>query len=132
MSGIAQAESVVHLSDLRSTLATALPQNSETTRLRYSDSLIKWFFRDGLNGFALSVWKKYRDIPLQTAIHRYLYLAVEPIMAVCIAAVLPKLQEGIIVPSAYLIGNTEKLIGHELVDFEQETLAVQSQKAGIS
>jgi len=126
-----RVESLTQLSDLRPTLASGLPQNSEITRLRYADSLIKWFFRDGLNGFSLSAWRAYHDLKLQAVIHRYLYLSVEPIMSACVATVLPRLQEGIIVPPLYLIGNTQKIIGHELVALSRKRLLSSLRKMGF-
>ncbi|MCX6880256.1 MAG: hypothetical protein NTW21_41595 [Verrucomicrobia bacterium] len=115
LSALPQIEGISRVDELRAALAAGLPQNSEITRFRYAESLMKWFFRDGLDGLALTAWKNYRDLLLQASIHRYLYLSTEPIMATCVTGVLPRLQEGIIAPSAYLIGNTEKIIGHELV-----------------
>ena len=122
LSALPQIEGISRFEDLRTGLAAGLPQNSEITRFRYAESLMRWFFRDGLNGLALTAWKKYRDMSLQASIHRYLYLSTEPIMATCVADVLPRLQEGIIAPSAYLISNTEKIIGHELVALSRKRL----------
>jgi len=126
-----RAAPLTQLSDLQMTLASGLPQNSEITRLRYANSLIKWFFRDGLNGFSLSVWRAYHDLALQGAIHRYLYFSVEPIMGACVRAVLPRLQEGIIVPPTFLFGNTEKELGHDLVPRSRERLLANLRKLGF-
>ncbi|MEI6176960.1 MAG: hypothetical protein WCS43_08715, partial [Verrucomicrobiota bacterium] len=131
LAALNQAEATTQISELRDVLASGLPQNSEITRLRYADSLIKWFFRDGLNGFSLSAWRAYRDFPIQAAIHRYLYLSSEPIMAASVATVLPRLQEGIIVPSQYLITNTEKAIGHDLVALSRKRLLSSLRKLGF-
>lgn len=131
LAALNQAEATTQLGDLRTALASGLPQNSETTRLRYADSLIKWFFRDGLNGFALSTWRAYRNFAVQSAVHRYLYLASEPIVAAAVATVLPRLQEGIIAPADYLISNTEKAIGHELVPLSRKRLLANLRKLGF-
>jgi hypothetical protein len=131
LAAVAHAEAVVEISELRDALGAGLPQNSQITRLRYADSLIKWFFRDGLNGLALSVWRAYRDFTIQSAIHRYLYLSAEPIMAASVSVVLPRLQEGIVAPSQYLISNTEKVIGHGLVSLSQKRLLANLRKLGF-
>jgi hypothetical protein len=128
---VRQAESVTQISDLRNILAAALPQNSEATRVRYAESLVRWFFRDGLTGFAISTWKAYHDTTLQMAIHRYLYLSFEAIMGACVASVLPRLQEGIIVPPSFLISNTEKTIGHALVALSRKRLLANLRKLGF-
>src|SRR5438876_11765255 len=104
---VGQIGAVTNVDELRARLSAQLPQNSETTRLRYADSLIRWFFRDGLQGLALSVWRRYQDQAIQTAIHRYLYLSAEPIVARCVVELLPKLQERVVVPADYLISHTE-------------------------
>lgn len=131
LAAVSHAEAVVEITELREVLGAGLPQNSEITRLRYADSLIKWFFRDGLNGLALSAWRAYRDFSIQSAIHRYLYLSAEPIMAASVSVVLPRLQQGIVAPSQYLISNTEKAIGHELVLLSQKRLLANLRKLGF-
>jgi len=131
LSALPHADSITQIAELRWALAAALPQNSETTRVRYADSLIKWFFRDGLGGLALTAWRAYRDFSIQSAIHRYLYLSAEPIMAASVSVVLPRLQEGIIAPSQYLVSNTEKIIGHELVPLSQKRLLANLRKLGF-
>lgn len=131
LAALDHAEAITQIADLRGALASVLPQNSEITRLRYADSLIKWFFRDGLNGFALTAWRAYRDFSIQSVIHRYLYLSAEPIMAASVSVVLPRLQEGIVAPSQYLISNTEKVIGHALVSLSQKRLLANLRKLGF-
>jgi hypothetical protein len=131
LAALTHAEAITQIRELRGALAAVLPQNSEMTRLRYADSLIKWFFRDGLNGFSLTAWRAYRDFSIQSAIHRYLYLSAEPIMAKSVSVVLPRLQEGIVVPSQYLISNTEKAIGHELVSLSRKRLLGNLRKLGF-
>ena len=116
---------------LRSSLAELLPQNGATTRLRYAESMIRWFYRDGLQGLALSAWRTYGDQGLQHALHRYLYLSIEPIVAQCVVNVLSKLNEGIIVPEGYLAGHTEKLVGHPLVELTRKRLLSNLRKLGF-
>ena len=131
LTALRQVGEIANIEELRARLAANLPQNSEITRLRYADSLIRWFFRDGLQGLALSVWRRYQDQTIQAAIHRYLYLAAEPIIARCVVEILPKLQERVVVPSDYLITNTEKLVGHELVKLTRKRLLANLRKLGF-
>lgn len=123
--------SLSELSLLRLHLAETLPQNAEATRIRYAESMIRWFFRDGLNGLALASWRNYREYGLQHALHRYLYLSIEPIMAQCVVYVLSKLNEGIIVPDGYLAGHTEKLVGHPLIELTRKRLLSNLRKLGF-
>lgn len=123
--------SLSDLSLLRLRLAETLPQNAEATRIRYAESMIRWFFRDGLNGLALSSWRTYADYGLQHSLHRYLYLSIEPIVAQCVVNVLSKLNEGIIVPEGYLAGHTEKLVGHPLVELTRRRLLSNLRKLGF-
>jgi len=131
LGALPRISSITVLDDLRLRLAEALPQNAEITRVRYADSMIRWFFRDGLDGLALTVWRAYGDFAIQSAIHRYLYLAIEPIVAQCVVQVLSKLNEGIIVPEGYLAGHTERLVGHHLVELTRKRLLSNLRKLGF-
>jgi len=122
---------ITDLSHLRRKLAETLPQNAEATRIRYAESMIRWFFRDGLQGLALKTWRAYGDYGLQHAVHRYLYLSIEPIVAQSVINVLSKLNEGIIVPDGYLAGHTEKLVGHPLVELTRKRLLSNLRKLGF-
>ncbi|MGI8601813.1 MAG: hypothetical protein ACR2OZ_02310 [Verrucomicrobiales bacterium] len=125
------AQGTSDINDVREKLATALPQNSQVTRLRYVDSVIRWFFRDGARGFATTVWEKFQSDAIQTAIHRYLYLAAEPIIGTCVAAVLSRLSEGVLVPGDYLAGATAKLLGHGLSPQTKKRLLSNLRKLGF-
>jgi len=91
----------VTLDDLQRKLETNLRQNSSETRQRYAQSILKWFFPDGLDGIARKVWTAYRDDRIESDILRHLYLSSEPIMGACVADALFPLQEGIIIPAGY-------------------------------
>ena len=91
----------VTLDDLQRKLETNLRQNSSETRRRYAQSVLKWFFPDGLDGLARKVWAAYRDDRVESDILGYLYLSSEPIMAACVAEALFPLQEGIVIPPEY-------------------------------
>jgi hypothetical protein len=119
------------INEVREKLAAALPQNSEGTRLRYVDSVIRWFFRDGAQGFATTVRERFQSDEIQTAIHRYLYLASEPIIGTCVASALCRLSEGVVVPGDYLAGATAKLVGHELSTQTRKRLLSNLRKLGF-
>ena len=119
------------INELRHKFAAALPQNSEVTRLRYADSVIRWFFRDGSRGFAATVWERFQSDELQRAIHRYLYLAAEPIIGTCVAEVLGRLSEGILVPVDYLSAGTAKILGYELSAQTKARLLSNLRKLGF-
>jgi hypothetical protein len=89
------------LDDLQEKLEANLRQNSSETRQRYAQSVLKWFFPDGLDGLARRVWTAYHDDRIESDILGYLYLSSEPIMAACVAEALFPLQEGIVIPPGY-------------------------------
>jgi hypothetical protein len=89
------------LDDLQRKLETNLRQNSSETRQRYAQSILKWFFPDGLDGLARRVWTAYHDDRIESDILRHLYLSSEPIMGACVANALFPLQEGINISAGY-------------------------------
>jgi hypothetical protein len=91
----------ISLDDFQRKLETNLRQNSSETRQRYAQSILKWFFPDGLDGLARKVWTAYHDDRIESDILRHLYLSSEPIMGACVADALFPLQEGIIIPAGY-------------------------------
>ncbi|MCX5676476.1 MAG: hypothetical protein NTX87_15860 [Planctomycetota bacterium] len=86
---------------LQETLAKQFTQNSQETRTRYAQSVLRWFFPDGVNGLATHVWTAYHDDTIESDILRYLYLAAEPIMGACVANALFPLENGMEVPPDY-------------------------------
>ena len=125
------AQHATSLEMLREQLTTSLPQNSGETRHRYVESLMRWFFRDGLDGLATQVWRRYQNTELQSAIHRYLYLTAEPIMGTCVSVVLARLADGILVPGEYLGTNTAKVLQHEVSPRTQQRLLANLRKLGL-
>jgi hypothetical protein len=87
---------------LQGDLVQRLGQNSMETRVRYAQSVLRWFFADGLNGLARRTWAAYRDEKIEADILRYLYLSAEPIMGACVSDALFPVQEGMIIPPGYL------------------------------
>jgi len=122
---------VSDINELREKFVAALPQNSQGTRRRYADLLMRWFFRDGAQGFATKVWESFQSEEIQTAIHRYLYLAAEPIVGTCVTSALCRLSEGVVVPGDYLAGVTTKLLSHELSTQTKKRLLANLRKLGF-
>jgi len=89
------------LRDLQDALTKQLGQNSKETRERYAESILLWYFSDGLNGLARRVWMAYKDEKIETDILRYIYLAAEPVMGRCVAEALFPLENGMQIPPEY-------------------------------
>ena len=70
--GIASVVDASTLDDLQTKLMASLRQNSVETRTRYAQSVVRWFFPDGLDGLAQKVWVAYHDDPIESDILRYL------------------------------------------------------------
>lgn len=98
---------------LQQALLKNLGQNSLETRRRYSQSILKWFFSDGIDGLLPRVWRVYRDEAIINDLLRYSYLAQEPVMAACVAEALFPLENGLVIPASYF----DKF----LTDFLRET-----------
>ncbi len=88
------------LKELQTRLVSVFGQNSQQTRLRYSRSVLLWFFPDGLDGIARKTWLAYQDEKILTDILRYLYLEHEPVMGACVAECLFPLENGMRLPAA--------------------------------
>src|SRR6266508_5692752 len=89
------------LEKLQARLITHFSQNSQETRIRYSQSVLRWFFADGISGLASRVWAAYQDEGVEKDILRYLYLVAEPLMGGCVADALYPLEEGMLIPPNY-------------------------------
>ena len=69
-----------HIEELQHHLEANLPQNSEATRHRYAQSILKWFFPTGTpDSLARQVWTAYGDESLVREMLRLLYLQAEPL-----------------------------------------------------
>lgn len=83
-------------------LQANLPQNSEETRCRYAQNLMRWFFPDGVRGLAATAWAAYQDLSLAEEILRYVYLREEPMMGSAVADALFPIAENAAIPQSYL------------------------------
>ena len=68
------------IQQLQDALHNRLGQNSRETRIRYSQSIIKWFFQDGIDGLLRNVWCAYGDESVIIDLLRYSYLTREPLI----------------------------------------------------
>ena len=93
-----ECESVEQLQEV---LLEKLGQNSLETRRRYSQSILKWFFPDGIDGLLPKVWRTYADEAVINDLLRYSYLVQEPVMGACVADALFPLENGLMIPSSY-------------------------------
>jgi len=89
------------LDELRRQLVAHLGQNSIETRSRYAQSIVQWFFSDGLDGLLRETWNTYGDEAIIKDLLRYMYLAKEPVMGACVAEALYPLEPGITIPTSY-------------------------------
>ena len=95
------ATGVDSVDGLHEALVKQLSQNSRETRARYAQSLLRWFFPDGVHGLATRVWVAYGDRAIESDMLRYLYLVTEPLVGACVANALFPLENGMEVPPAY-------------------------------
>ena len=89
------------LDELKQNLFTELNQNSQETRRRYTQSILHWFVKDGLDGLLPNVWRTYKDEAIVNDLLRWSYLVGEPIVGLCVAEILFPLENGITIPSTY-------------------------------
>jgi hypothetical protein len=96
------AEEADSVDDLHRRLVSQLPQNSLETRTRYAQSVLKWFFPDGLTSLVPRVAAAYRDEAITADVLRCCYLMAEPLVGCCVAECLFPLEPGMRVPVEYL------------------------------
>jgi hypothetical protein len=108
-----------------------LPQNSLETRTRYAQTLIRWFFPDGVRGLAASVWINYRDEGLLEETLRFLYLSVEPMVAAAVAEALFPIAENAQIPPSYLTNFIRQRFGEETPEKSIKRVKQNLRKLGI-
>jgi hypothetical protein len=107
-----------------------LPQNSLSTRGRYAQTLIRWFYPDGMEGLVAQVWKNYQDPSLSEEILRYLYLQAEPMAGAVVADALFPISEDALIPDAYITQFVEDRFGPEIPAKTVERLKANLRKLG--
>jgi hypothetical protein len=108
-----------------------LPQNSLETRTRYAQSLMRWFFADGVNGLASSVWSNYRDQCLLEETLRFLYLNAQPMVAAAVAEALFPIAENAQIPPSYLTNFIRQRFGEDTPDKSIKRVKQNLRKLGI-
>jgi hypothetical protein len=99
---VTAAESFTDEAAFEDHLREHLPQNSPNTRTRYVQTLMRWFFPDGVRGLAARVWIQYRDQALADEMLRYLYLRAESMAGAAVADALLPIAENAVIPDSYL------------------------------
>jgi hypothetical protein len=119
------------LEDLQRQLVHHLKQNSLETRSRYAQSVLKWFFPDGLGSLVRHVWAAYNDESVAADILRSLYLVSEPIMGACVAEALYPLEEGMLIPADYFDRYLRNHLGGEPPPKTRQRLKTNLMKLGF-
>ncbi len=132
--GLLAARLSVHLDSLeglQSQLVSHLRQNSLETRTRYVQSILKWFFPNGVGSLVRNVWAAYNDESITADILRYLYLVAEPIMGACVSEALYPLEEGMLIPSHYFDRFLSDHLGGEPPPKTRQRLKTNLMKLGF-
>ncbi len=125
------AEGATSLEQLQELLVGQLPQNSLETRTRYAQSVLKWFFPDGLSSLVPRVAACYRDETLTADVLRCCYLMAEPIVGACVAESLFPLEVGMRVPAQYLDHFLRDHLGEEPPGRTRERLKSNLMRLGF-
>lgn len=108
-----------------------LPQNSLETRTRYAQTLLRWFFPDGVRGLAAQVWLQYHDPGLAEEILRYLYLKAEAIAGAAVAEALFPIAENASIPESYLPNFVRERFGDDTPAKSIQRLKSNLRKLGV-
>jgi DNA repair protein RadC len=114
------------MDELQSILIKQLGQNSMATRSRYSQSILRWFFPNGLTGLLPRVWQAYQDETICIDLLRWSYLSSEPIMGRCVVDALFPCENGLVIPATYF----DKFLEQHLGEAPQE-IAIKRLKCNL-
>lgn len=117
--------------ELQELLVKRLGQNSMVTRRRYSHSLLKWFFPDGLSGLLPLVWRAYEDEAISIDLLRWSYLNQEPILGRCVADALFPCENGLVVPPTYFDKYLQDHLGEPPAENTRKRLKTNLKKLGF-
>lgn len=117
--------------ELQKKLQQELSQNSAETRRRYAQSILLWFFGDGIDGLARQTWQAYEEEILERDILRYLYLTSEPLVGKCVENCLFPLEEGMVIPAAYFERYLRDVLGEQPPSKTLERLKMNLAKLGF-
>lgn len=124
----AGAKSPVELQEL---LVTRLGQNSMETRRRYAQSILKWFFPDGVDGILPRTWRAYQDEAIVSDFLRWSYLTQETVMGRCVAEALFPLENGLTIPATYFDKFLQDILGEAPPEKTRERLKSNLKKLGF-
>jgi len=116
---------------LQEILMKRLGQNSAETRRRYTQSILKWFFPDGLDGLLPRVWRAYEDEAITADLLRWSYLSQEPIMARCVAEALFPCENGLAMPPTYFDKFLQDCLGDPAPEKTRERLKMNLKRIGF-
>jgi hypothetical protein len=119
------------LEALHNALVQHLGQNSIETRRRYAQSVVKWFFPDGLDGMLRRSWIVYRDENITSDLLRYSYLTQEPIVGRCVGEALFSLENGMTIPATYFDTFLRDLLGEAPPEKTRERLKSNLKRLGF-
>jgi hypothetical protein len=132
--GIEAAKLSAHatsLDDLQRLLVAQFGQNSLETRTRYAQSVIRWFFPGDIDCLTRRVWIAYEDEQIESDILRYLYLAAEPIVGMCVESALFPLENGMLIPATYFDRVLRSTLGQDPPPKTQERLKSNLMRLGF-
>jgi hypothetical protein len=125
------AEPFAEEAAFRRHLQTQLPQNSPETRERYTQTLLRWFFPDGMQGLAAEVWRHYHNASLAEQILRYLYLRAETMAGAAVTEALFPIAEDSLLPAGYLPNFVRSRFGATTPDKSLQRLKSNLRKLGF-
>jgi DNA repair protein RadC len=116
---------------LQEILMKRLGQNSAETRRRYAQSILKWFFPDGLQGLLPRAWRAYQDEAISTDLLRWSYLSQEPIIGRCVADALFPCENGLAMPATYFDKFLRDSLGEPAPEKTRERLKINLKRIGF-
>jgi hypothetical protein len=116
---------------LQEILMKRLGQNSAETRRRYAQSILKWFFPDGLEGLLPRAWRAYQDEAISNDLLRWSYLSQEPIMGRCVAEALFPCENGLAMPATYFDKFLQDSFGEPAPEKTRERLRINLKRIGF-
>lgn len=128
---LSQIESHAGDAGFQEYLQEHLPQNSLETRTRYAQSLMRWFFPDGVRGLVGQVLLSYRDQSMAAEMLRYLYLRAEPMVGAAVADALFPIAENAVIPGSYLTNFIRGRFGDNTPDKSIKRIKANLRKLGF-